>query len=68
MLPLGYTVADDTQFVAIQLDHREHPGRQNPLTIAFVEQVLLADPLRQHRGQLGGQVGRVDVGRNRYRQ
>ena len=68
MLPLGHTVADDTQFVAIELDHREHPGGQNPLTITFVEQVFLADPLGQHRGQLGGQVGRVDVVRERYRQ
>ena len=68
MLPLGHTVADDTQFVAIELDHREHPGAQNPLTITFVEQVFLADPLGQHRGQLGGQAGRVDVVRERYRQ
>ena len=30
-------------------------------TVTLVEQVLLADPLGQHRGQLGRQVGRVDV-------
>ena len=68
MLPLSHAVAGDAQFVAIQLDHREHPGGQNPLTVSLVKQVLLADPLGQHRRQLGCQVRGVDVVRKRFRQ
>jgi hypothetical protein len=58
---LGRAVADHPQLVAVQLDHRPHTAGQHPLAVALVNQVLLADPLGQHRGQLGYQVGRIDV-------
>ena len=66
-LPLGRAVADYPQFVAVQLDHRLHTGGQHPLVIVLVKQVLLADPLGEHRSQLGRQVGRIDVDGERNR-
>jgi hypothetical protein len=62
LLPLRHAVADDAQFVAVQLHYRLHTGGQHPLIVVLVEQVFLADGLGQHGGQLGCQVGRVERG------
>ena len=46
LFPLSHAVASDAQFVAVQLDHRQHTGGQHPLTGILVKQVFFARPLR----------------------
>ena len=66
-LSLGDAVLDDAQFVAVQLDDRQRTDGQYPLSVALVEQILLAVGLGQRGRQLGGQVRWGDVDRQRKR-
>ena len=62
-LSLSHAVANDAQFVAVQLDRGQRTDRQHPLAVALVQQILLAVTLGQRCNQLGRQVRRGGVGR-----
>ncbi|PQM45578.1 hypothetical protein C1Y40_04254 [Mycobacterium talmoniae] len=63
VLPLDDAVADDAQFVVVELDAGLHADGQCPRPVALVEQVLVAVAFRQRRGQLGRHVaGAISAG------
>ena len=62
---LRHAVADDAEFVAVQLDGCQRADRQHPLAVVLVEQIFLAVALGQRRNQFGSEVGGVDVSRQR---